>query len=81
MTGNDEKCQSTYELHCKDAFETLFTKFDRLDSSIRGNGKPGINARLAKLEDAEATRSKLVWLVVAAAVVQVVATVWAQIGG
>lgn len=67
---------STYELHCKHAFETLFAKLDRLDVAVRGNGKPGINTRLDRIERTEAVRAKVVWFVVGAALVQLVATFW-----
>ncbi len=47
---------------CKPEFESIHTKLDKLDESIRGNGKPGIQLRLDRLESAEAVRSQLLWI-------------------
>ena len=57
-----------YEEVCKQEFLDLHTKLDRMDEAIRGNGKPGIQRRLDRLEMAEAVRSRLTWLIVGAAV-------------
>jgi len=57
-----------YEQVCKQEFLDLHTKLDRMDEAIRGNGKPGIQRRLDRLEMAEAVRSRLTWLVIGAAV-------------
>ena len=58
--------QHQYERICRRAFDEINTKLDRLDNSIRGNGKPGINLRLELLEKAAASRRRLTWLILGA---------------
>jgi hypothetical protein len=58
---------------CEREFEELHRKLDRLDEAIRGNGKPGLTLRLDRLEQNARTQSRLVWLVVGAAVTAAVA--------
>ncbi|MFI4912438.1 MAG: hypothetical protein ACIAQZ_12295 [Sedimentisphaeraceae bacterium JB056] len=67
MCGNKQ-----YENICKDEFGQLHRKLDSLDESIRGNGKPGINTRLDRLEQAAVKRSRLFWMIVGAVVSAVV---------
>ncbi len=52
-------CSDTdqYDRVCKGQFDSIHVKLDKLDEAIRGNGKPGIQLRLDRLESAEATRS------------------------
>jgi len=70
-------CESSqYEAVCKGEFAELHAKLDRLDEAIRGNGKPGLQRRLDRLEMAEAMRSRLVWLVVGATVTLAATAVW-----
>ncbi|HNX25935.1 MAG TPA: hypothetical protein PKK48_00855 [Phycisphaerae bacterium] len=52
--------------HCKESFDILFKKIDKLDEAIRGNGKPGILIRLDRLEQAAGIHSKLIWLILGA---------------
>ena len=59
---------------CTRHFEAIHNKLDRLDESIRGNGKPGILIRLDRLEQDAKRQAKLVWLVVGAAVTGLVST-------
>ena len=54
----------------------LHTKLDKLDEAIRGNGKPGIQLRLDRLETAQVRRSRLLWMVLGAAVTLAVGTLW-----
>ena len=68
--------QDQYQRICKGEFADLHRKLDRLDEAIRGNGKPGIQTRLDRLEMAEAIRSKLLWIITAATVTGAVALVW-----
>jgi hypothetical protein len=63
MCGNKQ-----YENICKDEFAGLHRKLDSLDESIRGNGKPGINTRLDRLERAARKRERLFWMIVGAIV-------------
>jgi len=57
MTCSNEQ----YESVCKDEFAELHKKLDTLDAAIRGNGKPGIQLRLDRLEQDRLSRSKIVW--------------------
>ena len=56
-----------YQRVCRGEFEQLHTKLDRLDEAIRGNGAPGINRRLDRLENIEASRAQMRWLLIGAA--------------
>ena len=60
MTCNDEQ----YENVCKGEFAELHTKLDIIDVALRGNGKPGIQLRLDRLEQERLTRSKVTWFLV-----------------
>jgi hypothetical protein len=68
---------SEFEKH----FEVLHEKLDRLDEAIRGNGRPGIQLRLDRLEAAEKSKSRLIWLIVGAAVTLVGSSIWERIFG
>ena len=72
MAGEAEQ----YERVCRNEFAELHAKLDRLDEAIRGNGKPGLQRRLDRLEALEAVRSRLTWLVVGAAVTLAATTAW-----
>ncbi len=74
-------CDGQYENVCKDEFASIHTKLDRLDEAIRGNGRPGIQLRLDRLEAAERSRSRLIWIILGAAVTLAVTAVWRQIFG
>ena len=52
--------------HCEKNFEILFKKLDKMDEAIRGNGKPGIQARLGSLESKAKSQSRLLWMLVGA---------------
>ena len=64
-----------------DVLAAIWEKLDRLDIAIRGNGRPGIQVRLDRLEATEGVRSKLLWSVAAAVAVMAVGTVWKMIVG
>ncbi len=74
-------CSSQYERMCKCEFASVHAKLDRMDEAIRGNGKPGIQLRLDRLETSHANRSRVLWLVVGAAVTLVVSAVWQKVIG
>lgn len=61
MCRNDQ-----YDSVCKSEFSALHSKLDRLDEAVRGNGKPGIQTRLDRLEQDKLTRGKLGWFAVGA---------------
>ena len=70
-----------YERVCKGEFVSIHRKLDRLDEAVRGNGKPGIQIRLDRLETAEATRSRLMWIITASVVTLAVAALWKLVFG
>ena len=76
-------CSDTdqYDRICKNEFREIHTKLDRLDTAIRGNGKPGIQTRLDRLENAEKTRSRLLWIIAGALVTLAVGATWKLIFG
>ena len=59
MCKNDQ-----YEDVCKDEFAELHTKLDVIDVALRGNGKPGIQVRLDRLEQERISRSKITWFII-----------------
>ncbi len=74
-------CDSQYERVCKGEFASIQVKLDKLDEAIRGNGKPGIQLRLDRLESAEATRSRLLWVIAGATVTLALGGLWKLIFG
>jgi hypothetical protein len=69
-------CGSQYDRECKDEFASIQAKLDRLDEAIRGNGKPGIQLRLDRLESAKANRSRLMWIIAGSMVALALSTFW-----
>ena len=68
---------SEYPQHDYDEkFKTVFEKLDRIDSALRGNGQVGMVTRLDRLERSMATVSRIVWLLVAVGLAQVVNMLW-----
>ena len=57
-----------YDRVCKGEFAELNAKLDRLDEAIRGNGKPGLQLRLDRLEQDAHRQGRLIWLLVGAAI-------------
>ncbi len=74
MCGNKQ-----YENICKDEFGQIHVKLDKLDESIRGNGKPGILVRLDRLERETAKRNKFFWVVAGALVSAIILWVMGKI--
>lgn len=70
-----------YERVCKGEFAAIHGKLDKLDEAIRGNGKPGIQLRLDRLESAETTRSRLLWIIAGSTVTLAVGATWKLILG
>jgi hypothetical protein len=77
MCANSEQ----YETVCKGEFASIHVKLDKMDEAIRGNGKPGIQLRLDRLENSESRRSRLLWLAAGAAVTLAVGAAWKAITG
>lgn len=74
-------CNDQYDRVCRGEFASIHVKLDRLDEAIRGNGKPGIQLRLDRLEAAEAVRSKLLWILAAATLTLACGAAWKAIFG
>jgi len=70
-----------YDRVCKGEFASIQVKLDRLDEAIRGNGKPGIQLRLDRLEAAEAVRSRLMWIIAGSTVTLALGAMWKLIFG
>ena len=70
-----------YDRMCKGEFASIQAKLDRLDEAIRGNGKPGIQLRLDRLEAAEAVRSRLMWIIAGSTVTLALGAMWKLIFG
>ena len=75
------ECQDRYELVCRGEFAAIRAKLDQLDDAIRGNGKPGIQMRLDRLERVEAQRSRLIWVVITATAVMALSSLWRLVAG
>jgi len=54
---------------------TTSEKIGRIDASLRGNGTPGINVRLDRIEQREKGRAKLTWIAVTSALGALAASV------
>ena len=57
-------------------FTIVFDKLDRIDAALRGNGQVGMVTRLDRLERSMAAVSRIVWLLVAVGIGQVVNMLW-----
>lgn len=56
---------------CEQHIKAIHVKIDRLDESIRGNGKPGILLRVDRLEQAARHQSKLLWMIIGAMITSI----------
>jgi hypothetical protein len=61
---------------CRDEFAEINAKLDKLDIAIRGNGRPGIIVRLDRLEAAERSRSRVLWLIAGSVVTIAANALW-----
>jgi len=57
-------CSEQYESICKGEFAELHRKLDRIDEALRGNGRPGLQMRLDRLEQDRLGRSRFFWLAI-----------------
>ena len=62
-------------------FEQLHHKLDRLDHAIRGNGEPGINIRLDRLEQNANRHARWMWLIAGAGVTSLVNILFSLLRG
>ena len=74
-------CSEQYERVCKAGFAAIHEKLDRLDEAIRGNSRPGIQLRLDRLENAQAVRSRLMWVITGSTVTLALSAVWKLVIG
>ena len=70
------ECSDQYDRVCKGEFASVHVKLDRLDEAVRGNGRPGIQVRLDRLESAEVVRSRMLWIIAGAAVTLAASALW-----
>jgi len=66
-----------YREICKSEFGSIHGKLDKLDEAIRGNGKPGIQTRLDRLERFQ----HFIWFVCGAAISAGIAAAFHAFGG
>ena len=66
---------------CQNQFESIHNKLDRLDEAIRGNGKPGIQLRLDRLEQDAKRQARLIWLIAGSAITACASVLVAWITG
>jgi hypothetical protein len=62
-------------------FKELHDKLDRLDHAIRGNGEPGINIRLDRLEQNAIRHARWMWLIAGAGVTSMVNILFSLVRG
>ena len=62
-------------------FDELHNKLDRLDHAIRGNGEPGINIRLDRLEQNAIRHARWMWLIAGAGVTSLVNILFSLLRG
>ena len=60
---------------CRSEFAAIRRSIEKLDESIRGNGKPGITTRLDRIDTAARGLSRLVWLVIGSSLSIIVAII------
>jgi hypothetical protein len=70
-----------YKTVCQGEFGAIHKKLDALDVAIRGNGKPGIQLRLDRLESAQKFRSRVLWLLIGAGVTLAGSALWHRVFG
>ena len=70
------KLSDQYNLVCKKEFVTINDKIDKLTDSIVGNGKPGLNIRVDRLEQVSRGLCRAMWLVFASVIVGVAGMFW-----
>ncbi len=72
---------SDFRAACEGEFEEIHRKLDRLDDAVRGNGRPGIQLRLDRLEQDAKRQSKLIWLTLGAVITAAASGIVSLIAG
>ncbi len=62
-------------IDCKHRFDKLDESIQKIDTAIRGNGTPGLNTRLDRLEQDKKITHRALWVVFGAVVVAVIGLV------
>ena len=73
MTDETEQ----YKDICKGEFGAIHGKLDKMDEAIRGNGRPGIQTRLDRIERFQ----HVIWFITGAAITAGIAAAIQWIGG
>jgi hypothetical protein len=79
MTSEAMRSDNGRSLDITDAIDNLSIKVDRLDVSIRGNGKPGLNIRVDRLEQYAKWQSRIAMAIVPGVLLLVVAEIASHI--
>ena len=74
------QCAQNENASCSQ-FDELHNKLDRLDHAIRGNGEPGINIRLDRLEQNAIRHARWMWLIAGAGVTSLVNILFSLLRG
>ncbi len=74
-------CKQQFDDVCLHEFKEINRKLDQMDQAVRGNGKPGILLRLDRLEQSEAIRSRLLWLIAGCVATVAASMVWSRFFG
>ena len=64
----DKGCAAMQKDECREKFDLLFVKLDRIDVALRGNSVPGVLMRLDRLERPERARSRVRWAIATAVI-------------
>jgi hypothetical protein len=63
--GRVDACSdSMFDKFCKKEFDKINSKLDNIDKALRGNGTPGIQVRLDRLEQVKHNTSRVYWLLI-----------------
>ena len=62
--------------HCMAEFHRINRKLDRIDTAVRGNGQPGIQTRIDRLERTALVRARLLWLIAGSTTALAVGAAW-----
>jgi len=50
MAKTPDCSESIYEFHCRPEFDRINKTLEKIDKSLNGNGKPGLNTRVDRVE-------------------------------
>ena len=73
-TVDDWHTMATMLAQVKDKLDGIGTKVVKLDEVVNGNGKPGLKIDVSKLQDGMNAITRIMWIVVGAAVSGAIAT-------